>query len=380
MKLIFLYIPALFLLTCTSQTDQVYLFDPSILIEKNADLSDIANDIIYTKIDNTYPVDLINQIIITDNSIFISSGQGIIKYNRDGKIPVRIGKKGRGPGEYIYNTCFAVDEIKGYVYVKDRGNVIKVFSGNGKYCRSVILNNYKGDIEKIDFFDSRIFVSFYLEFGNAEYNWILLDSLGNLVKAKKRTVPDFKSNWLAEGGTYRYNKNLYYWNPYIDTVASVRADKDNKVSFIFSPGKFRLPRSVFNVDEKITQYMLIRTLFETNRFVVLKYSYNKTGVIALIDKINHNYWVNQVSSFNNGGIMNDIDAGPDFQPVQYFTDDDSEYMVSIINSFELKNHVSNDSFRSSYSKLPEKKKELETLANNLNETDNPVIMMVKLKE
>lgn len=42
-------------------------------------------------------------------------------------------------------------------------------------------------------------------------------------------------------------------------------------------------------------------------------------------------------------------------------------------------HPSNE-FINPTSKYPEKKKELERLANSLSENDNPVLMLVKLKE
>ena len=46
----------------------------------------------------------------------------------------------------------------------------------------------------------------------------------------------------------------------------------------------------------------------------------------------------------------------------------------------LKSYVASDAFKSSSPKYPEKKKKLEQLANSLDENDNPVLMLVKLKE
>ena len=51
-----------------------------------------------------------------------------------------------------------------------------------------------------------------------------------------------------------------------------------------------------------------------------------------------------------------------------------------VDAFELKSHVSSEAFKNSTPKYPEKKKELEKLANSLDENDNPVLMLVKLKE
>ena len=53
------------------------------------------------------------------------------------------------------------------------------------------------------------------------------------------------------------------------------------------------------------------------------------------------------------------------------TIDGTEYLISWINSFELKAHVDSEAFKDSTTKYPEKKKELEKLADSLDENDNP---------
>jgi hypothetical protein len=42
--------------------------------------------------------------------------------------------------------------------------------------------------------------------------------------------------------------------------------------------------------------------------------------------------------------------------------------------------VTGNEFKNSSTKYPEKNKELEKLANSLKETDNPLLMMVRLKK
>lgn len=48
--------------------------------------------------------------------------------------------------------------------------------------------------------------------------------------------------------------------------------------------------------------------------------------------------------------------------------------------FKTWDHIKSLEFENSVPKHPGKKKELEKLANNLNETDNPVLVMVRLKK
>ena len=75
--------------------------------------------------------------------------------------------------------------------------------------------------------------------------------------------------------------------------------------------------------------------------------------------------------------MNNFDNGPCFIP-RIITEYNNA--VQIINAFELKAYVNSETFKNATPKYPEKKKELEQLANSLDENDNPVLMLVKLKE
>ena len=70
----------------------------------------------------------------------------------------------------------------------------------------------------------------------------------------------------------------------------------------------------------------------------------------------------------------------DFNPETYFIDSGDEYLAGYIQPYELKIFIASNKFKNSTPKYPEKKKQLEQLANSLNENDNPVLMLVKLKE
>ncbi len=81
-------------------------------------------------------------------------------------------------------------------------------------------------------------------------------------------------------------------------------------------------------------------------------------------------------SFQSNGIYNDYEGGVDFQPI-YQRDNE---LIGYVNAMDLIEHVNSEAFKNSTPLYPEKKKALEKLANNLNENNNPVLMLVKLKE
>ncbi len=76
----------------------------------------------------------------------------------------------------------------------------------------------------------------------------------------------------------------------------------------------------------------------------------------------------------NDGLRNNYDGGVNFYPK--YQVNDSTFAMSI-NAYELKQHVGSRAFRNSTPKYPEKKKELEKLGNRLNESDNPVLILMK---
>jgi hypothetical protein len=386
MKRIFLLILLFLIISCQSHQNSHYEFDPRALVDNKISLAEIADDIMYIPLDNHYLLSYIYHPILTNNSIFLKTRDGLIAFNRNGEMARKIGNKGRGPGEYQYGNNFTVDNNKETVYVKDRDKKIKVYSRNGDFLRSIFLQEYAGEIEEIGFFDSQLFVFYYLQFGDAMYNWVILDTLGNVIKKKERTIPTFISGYDAGSGIYKFENNFFYWNSYNDTVYSIFADLSCKTSFLLRPGEHRLPKSNFDPSKNPSLYMSLSYIFETDHFLVCKYYYKKI-TIALIDKKSKKSFLTFLEREKNsadgnyvGGILNNLDGGIDFQPDSYFAENNYEYLIGSINPYEIKLHVSGNKFKNSNPKYPEKKKELEKLANSLKETDNPVLVLVRLKK
>lgn len=155
---------------------------------------------------------------------------------------------------------------------------IKVYSKTGDFLRSISFQEYGENISSLESYDSKLFVYYFLQFGDDKYEWIILDTLGNLIKKKERTIPTFKSNWGEKGGTYKYGNWMSYWNPFNDTVFSILPDLSYKASFIFSPGEHRFPKLKFDSFEQYGQYMHLNQIFETSRFLAIRYSFKKAAL------------------------------------------------------------------------------------------------------
>jgi hypothetical protein len=378
---------ALFILSsCKSPNNTVFVIDPTFITESEIVLSDIADEITYIPLDNSIPLGAINSNYnpkFVNNLIFkYETDIGILVFSRNGKFLRKIGKIGRGPGEYIHGNDFTVDDKSGTVYVKDRDNIIKIYSQTGDYLRSFSLQEYNGSVDIIELYNSKLLVSYNLQYNDAKNEWIILDTIGNLIKKKDRTIPLFRSNYLAGGGTYVFGGKLNYWNQFIDTIFSISPDLTCKATFIFSPGEYRLPKAyVGDPIKQLSQYMTIEQIFETSRFLILRYSFykEKNGLI-LIDKKTIRSFLSYWDSDSSGSIMNDLDGGLKFLPKSYFVENNREYLVELIDPYDLKNQISKSNFNKTAQKYSEKKEALIKLADSLKETDNPVLMIVRMKK
>jgi hypothetical protein len=129
------------------------------------------------------------------------------------------------------------------------------------------------------------------------------------------------------------------------------------------------------------------TMFETKHFIVLEFSYLDRGAISLIDKKTKKIFLalkyeETIGSWvkSKACIINDLDGGMPLSDIKYYSENGEEFITTLINPFDLKVYLTSDEFKNTVPKYPEKKKELEKLANSLKETDNPVLMIVRLKK
>ncbi|MCX6262809.1 MAG: hypothetical protein NTY95_18560, partial [Bacteroidia bacterium] len=72
-------------------------------------------------------------------------------------------------------------------------------------------------------------------------------------------------------------------------------------------------------------------------------------------------------------LINDLDGGQSILPK---TIKENNTIISWIDALTPKTYVASETFKSYNPKYPEKKKELEKLANSLQETDNPVLILI----
>ena len=220
--------------------------------------------------------------------------------------------------------------------------------------------------------------------GNIEKSYNLIDTNGRIFKSFANKYPFHNHDAYGITGEnlfYHFNNQVFKKEVYSDTV------------YLYKNGEFK-PHLVINIGDKLItpnarsqfdgqylakNYISPLKLFEFGNYVYYEFIYRLSLpkdllIYSFIGSINNDIQV----LFNTGqGITNDIDGGPNILPK---TTKDDNTIIALVNALEFKKHVASEEFKNSAPKYPEKKKELEKLANSLKETDNPVLMMIRLKK
>jgi hypothetical protein len=325
------------------------------------------------------------RFIVGNNFYLIKPVNTIWKFRSDGSFETRIGTPGRGPTEFQIAHDIDIDQKSQKIYlVSGWQEKFNVYSETGEFVKT-----FKFPIHApIRFRLNESNILCYLDnlHGNIENSFVVIDTLGRIIKNFPNKYPFTLNNNVATGVGrenlfYQFNNRLFKKEVYSDTI------------YVFENMRFK-PHLVIDVGDRLltpearSQYDLfyfgenfIRPLhlFEFGDYIYYEYTYR---VILNADNLVYGFIGSKTTDFRafinaEQGLINDLDGGPD---ILLETIKDGKTIISWIDVLQLKTHVASDTFKNSTSKYPEKKKELEKLAASLKETDNPVLMLVRLKK
>lgn len=380
-KLPFYLILIVLLFSACNENDKesTVIINPKNFQHQKFSLSHIADSIKYIPIDNQIQFSAFYDVKMDDKYLYCATPQGILLYNKKGELLRRIGKKGRGPGEYVYGNHIAINEDNQDIIVLDIKRLL-IYSVTGKLKRTISLDDLGVRFGDIEYNEGRIYLakSFVLE---TEQQWVALDTLGQVLTEKINPLIPFSTNFGFNTRMFKFNNKLHYWNHYNDTIYDI-GKEDIKARFLFADGNFRLPKEKI---KNITSYFTPMRIMESNHYLIIDYVMLKILYLTIYDKSKKKFLIVSSTKICEKklfplGFQNDFDAGVPFRPMEYFLIEKEEYLMCWINSFDIKTKVDSKAFKNSVPKFPGKKKELEKLANDLSESDNPVLMLIKLKE
>lgn len=349
-------------------------------------LSDLgATDIQYIPLETTKQNVLpeIKEIVFGKSFFLTHSYANINMFRYNGQFVTKISKEGRGPDEITVAHDIDINPKDESIYLVD-GWLQKflVYYRDGKLMRS-----FKAPLKiAINFRITNDGILCYNDNNMARTNnsFILIDTLGKVIMNYPNTYKwQDKTNrtvgYLHENLFYRFNNQLFKKEMYSDTVFVYR-NKAFEPHFLIDVGKLRItPEARTNspVAYIIHNFLTPQKLFEWGDYIYYEFYFQpddeNEGFSLIASKVN-NF---KILFDPEKGLINDLDGGPNILPQ---TVKDNNTLVAWIEAIQLKNYIATETFKNSKPKYPGKKKELEKLANRLKETDNPVLMTVKLKK
>lgn len=292
---------------------------------------------------------------------------------KDGKFIREIGHMGNGPGEYsrTYNVM-PFNEGKNIVYA-GRNKKRYGYSLDGQLKDTLSIPELVSEIGNID---DNIFAAFLPDYQGGEKNKIiifnhkdsLLKTFPNYLSAPK-TLSFFV--WNPNSWFYKLNKQLYFYQLFNDTLFHV---KTNSITprYVFNMGPYSPPYEMKTSPKfEPDKYFVMQTIQESSKYLFCSFNLNKKNYTAIFDKNKRTTVVNDYSPESGHGFINNIN---DFVPLEFSSINEKDELICTMDAFKIKQWFEENPEK--INQLPEYLKNL----NNIQETNNPVIIIAKLKK
>jgi len=358
---------------------------------KQVNLSQFTSEIKYIPLEyrQEAPLRVTPNFDISDKLIVITDGNSCLLYDLAGHFIKKFGTKGRGPEEYTEISNLTIEDKK--ILFSGSYDLFE-FSTDGtfsrKYSNFIDKNYYLSNWHLAD--DSLLFCVFDNLSGRDEFKAMLVSKTG-VIKQKFRNfeVIEKKGSRIFNGRpkTNEFNKLVYLKEQFNDTLFSLNKNHELVPQYTFNLGNLKMPSDVradfFVWTKKMNDYVIVNEIFQTPDNLFLNVNLGKRGsskILGIFNKKSKEFIFCQPSKSENplseSGLINDIDAGPRFFPEKMINDNT---MAMMVDAKQLKDHVKSIGFKNNSPKFPDKKKQLEDLANKLTEFDNPILILVTFK-
>lgn len=309
---------------------------------------------------------------LVDNYILSIADKQIFVFERKtGKFVREIGKWGQGPEEY--------DRTDFMGSVDEKMQTISTFANKGKRIYSLegnVLDNIAlpSMVYETANLPTGEYVGFVPNFSGKENNKLhLFDKRAHIIKSFPNHFstlpPEGLHFWKPNGWLYKYKNDVFFYELFNDTVFQVTTDS-LLPKFKFSQGHYLPPYEYQNRNDFLSQeYFMMKGVYETDRFLFYLYSFEKKLYIFVYDKKDKVGFVNECNE-NGGGVI----VENDFLPFIFSNVSSSNELIGYLDSYSVSEWFSaqgNDSYSISTSL---------SLLKETKETDNPVVVIAKLKE
>lgn len=367
-------------------------------------LSDIVDSIEYIPLEFTpaCPIDKKILPILTKDYIIVFTNR-IYLFSRTGKFIREIGGLGKGPKEYGSHLLIGASDVdisNQIIYVKAYGsNRVQKYDFNGNHLGSIPINSESSKVTVID--STSIFLHFALNWPalpTYKLGWVISQNGDTLYTKNSYAAPQIRQSTFKEAAkikrvglleniVYKYADNPVFIELINDTLFTITS-RGFTPRYILKLGKYKCPADISHgssepfseIMSKCATYILYNGFSETDRFLLFTFQFDRRFCFGVFDKNNSlmNIWASDKSDNTKGFHIpdkyfpNDIDGGSDGAiPLRG---------IKAVQADQLIAELTPEHFSRSKAIYPEKKSALEKLVKNLNESDNPVVMVYHFKK
>ena len=369
-----------------SVTEVDLLSEPGSTVKK---LSEIASEVKYVPLQTiagSLMGNIIKKIVKIGDRIYVQNIDEILCFNMEGKFLFKLENTGRGPEEYSYIEDFDVSsDDKNLALLSGKKLLFYDISASGfHFQRSITLKDpapYRvSTVPETD----NLFLAIPPWAGNEATLSLLINTNGDTIHYKPNCYQYEnvrKANFRASNESILYTSgdNVCFKERFSDTVFYINANENYfRPRIIFnSHGTTMTPEMRGGSEPVGNNTTFIANIFGTPRYVFYYYmSADQTRNRLFFDrKTNTRFKINIESE-----LKDDLSGGPDFNIEFLNSYCSGGSLFSLVDALTLKKYIASDDFIKAQVKEPKKKDALKRLDDSLKETDNPVLVMVKLKE
>jgi len=306
-----------------------------------------------------------------DSIIVCCAFRQIFIFNsKDGKFIKSIGEYGRGPTSFSNSRNSYIKNGDVLISALNWEYPLIEFSVNGTVLNRLKTERYPRDIAWLN---DNLYAIYYNK--NSISDSLKLQIYNSKNRKTVSTFYDYREFKDSPKRTmfgaffYNYNNKLFIKEYFNDTVFRVTSEKLIP-NFVFHSGKYSPPfyeKDVFD----FVQYHSINTIIETEHLIFFRLHFKKQTYYCYFDKLTDQVQIPNYKNSKINGFNNDIDGFMKFSPL---TVSENNELIGYLESYKIKQWFKENPDKAA--KLPPHLQKLK----NIKETDNPVVIIAKLKD
>lgn len=380
-------VPIVFLASCSPKVlkDDLIIVDlmGDLTIKTELKLSDMAEDIKYTKLDS-YPgcfIQRADKFSLSDDYILVydRNQAKIFLFNRDGRFIKEISRQGNGPGEFNRPNDVRISHNGEYILIHNQKDVNR-YNFDGELLGTTPLPSWAVQVDTYEDGIIGFYPSWYSSYMD-NYSMVTFDWEGTITGQYGKRNWD----WLKQGNpmmqtrVYYFDGAINFHENYYDTVYCLTDDKAFRPRIFFNcenkplrdPDQIAIP-FYQRTDIKgfyrhgwveTPQYIFITGSLD-RQYHQLVYSKNE-------DSVTHAYIPEQKAN----GIPNDLDGGAPFWPDRY----ENGKMYRLEEASRLRITLESESILSNKYKNQKLRDKFLDFRDSLSEDDGYVLTEVTLR-